>query len=261
MGEKQEIVKDWLPRYTGQPLQDFGGYVLLTNFIGYLDVFCRMTGGTVVDRNRPMPCATADGLTMIDFGMGSPNAATVMDLLSAVTPKAVLFLGKCGGLKKKNRLGDLILPIGAIRGEGTSDDYLPPKVPALPAFQLQRAVSTTIRDLGHDYWTGTVYTTNRRVWEFDVAFKEYLRSLRCMAIDMETATLFGVGFANRIPSGALLLVSDQPMFHDGIKTAASDAVVKARYVESHVQIGIEALKLVRRNGRSVKHLRFEEDID
>ena len=261
MKDKLDIVRDWLPRYTGQRLEDFGEYVLLTNFIGYLERFCALTGARIVDRERPMPCASVNGLTMIDFGMGSPNAATVMDLLSAVMPKAALFLGKCGGLKKKNRLGDLILPIAAIRGEGTSDDYLPPKVPALPAFQLQRGVSTMIRDLGHDYWTGTVFTTNRRVWEFDEDFKTYLRTLRCMAIDMETATIFAAGFANRIPSGALLLVSDQPMIPEGVKTAESDAAVKAKYVEDHIRIGIEALKLVRRHGRSVKHLRFEEDLD
>ena len=261
MKTKQDIVENWLPRYTGQPLEDFGDYILLTNFIGYLETFCTLTGAAIIDRERPMPCATANSLTMINFGMGSPNAATVMDLLCAVAPKSALFLGKCGGLKKKNQLGDLILPIAAIRGEGTSDDYLPPKVPALPAFQLQRGVSTMIRDLGHDYWTGTVFTTNRRVWEFDEAFKAYLRTLRCMAIDMETATIFAAGFANRIPSGALLLVSDQPMIPEGVKTAASDAVVKAKYVEDHVRIGIEALKLVRRNGRSMKHLRFEDELE
>jgi len=261
MQDKQSIVRDWLPRYTGQRLEDFGSYILLTNFIGYLERFCALTGAAIVDRDKPMPCATTGGLTMIDFGMGSSNAATAMDLLSAVAPKAALFLGKCGGLKKKNSLGDLILPIAAIRGEGTSDAYLPPKVPALPAFELQRGVSTMIRDLGHDYWTGTVYTTNRRVWEFDEGFKEYLRTLRCMAIDMETATIFAAGFANRIPSGALLLVSDQPMIPEGVKTAESDAAVKARYVEDHVRIGIEVLKLVRRNGRSMKHLRFEDELE
>ncbi|KAG0776662.1 hypothetical protein G6F22_012415 [Rhizopus arrhizus] len=205
-----------------------------------------------------MASATIDGITMINFGMGSPNAAIIMDLLSAVMPKAVLFLGKCGGLKRKNQLGDLVLPIAAIRGEGTSGDYLPPEVPALPAFALQRAVSTMIRDLGHDYWTGTVYTTNRRVWEHDEAFKERLRAMRCMAIDMETATVFAAGFANHIPSGALLLVSDQPMIPDGVKTEASDAKVSSQFVENHIQIGIEALKLIRRNGKSVRHLRFDE---
>ncbi len=258
MKDKHEIVSNWLPRYTGVALGEFGPHVLLTNFGGYLDTFARLTGAEVRGRDRPMPSATNDGITMINFGMGSANAATMMDLLGAIMPKAVLFLGKCGGLKKKNQLGDLILPIAAIRGEGTSNDYLPPEVPALPAFAMQRVISTMIRDLGHDYWTGTVYTTNRRVWEHDETFKEYLRTLRCMAIDMETATIFAAGFANSIPCGALLLVSDQPMIPEGVKTEASDLAVTNNFVEAHITIGIEALKLIRRHGKSVKHLRFEE---
>jgi AMP nucleosidase len=258
MREKEEIVRNWLPRYTGKPLDQFGQHVLLTNFGHYLDVFARLTGAEIIGRDRPMPSATADGITLINFGMGSANAATVMDLLSAIEPKACLFLGKCGGLKRKNQLGDLVLPIAAIRGEGTSNDYLPPEVPALPAFALQRAVSTMIRDLGHDYWTGTVYTTNRRVWEHDEVFKEYLRKLRCMAIDMETATVFAAGFANSIPAGALLLVSDQPMIPEGVKTEASDRKITEEFVEAHITVGIEALRLIRRHGKSVKHLRFDE---
>lgn len=261
MKEKHEIVRNWLPRYTGTPLEEFGQYILLTNFGHYVDLFADWHGVAVHGRDRPMPNATADGITLINFGMGSPNAATVMDLLSAIEPKAALFLGKCGGLKKKNQIGDLILPIAAIRGEGTSDDYLPPEVPALPAFQLQRGVSTMIRDLGHDYWTGTVYTTNRRVWEHDEEFKRYLRRTRCMAVDMETATIFSVGFANGIPAGALLLVSDQPMVPEGVKTAASDRAVTEGFVDMHIKIGVEALKLVRRRGSSVKHLRFGDDLD
>ncbi|MCW8807526.1 MAG: AMP nucleosidase [Rhodanobacter sp.] len=261
MKNKHDIVANWLPRYTGTALEQFGEYILLTNFGHYVELFAQCHGVEVHGRDRPMPNATADGITLINFGMGSPNAATVMDLLGAIEPKAALFLGKCGGVKKKNRLGDLVLPIAAIRGEGTSNDYLPPEVPALPAFQLQRAVSTMIRDLGHDYWTGTVYTTNRRVWEHDEGFKSYLRRTRCMAVDMETATIFAAGFANRIPCGALLLVSDQPMIPEGVKTEASDRSVSSQFVEAHIRIGTEALKLVRRNGRSIKHLRFEEDAD
>ena len=261
MKSKQDIVANWLPRYTGTALEDFGQYVLLTNFGHYVEIFARWHGVEVSGRDRPMPNATADGITLINFGMGSPNAATVMDLLGAIGPQAALFLGKCGGVKKKNQLGDLVLPIAAIRGEGTSNDYLPPEVPALPAFQLQRAVSTMIRDLGHDYWTGTVYTTNRRVWEHDDTFKEYLRRTRCMAIDMETATIFAAGFANRIPCGALLLVSDQPMIPEGVKTETSDQRITEQYVDAHIRVGVEALKLVRRNGRSVRHLRFEADGD
>ena len=259
MKTKHEIVTNWLPRYTGVSLEQFGRHILLTNFSHYVDLFAQWHGVEVQGRDRPMPSATADDITLINFGMGSPNAATVMDLLGAIKPGAVLFLGKCGGVKKKNQLGDLILPIAAIRGEGTSNDYLPPEVPALPAFQLQRGVSTMIRDLGHDYWTGTVYTTNRRVWEHDETFKEYLRRTRCMAVDMETATIFAAGFANHIPCGALLLVSDQPMIPEGVKTELSDRTVTTQYVEAHIRVGIEALKLVRRNGRSVKHLRFEDE--
>ena len=258
MKTKTEIVENWLPRYTGVPLSEFGEYILLTNFGHYLELFARATGATIQGRERPMQVATGDGITMLNFGMGSANAATVMDLLSAIHPKAVLLLGKCGGLKKKNQIGDLVLPIAAIRGEGTSNDYLPPEVPALPAVSLQRAVSTMIRDLDSDYWTGTVFTTNRRVWEHDDAFKEYLRKTRCMAIDMETATIFAAGFANHIPSGALLLVSDQPMVPEGVKTEASDRKVTDVFVERHIKIGIEALRLIRRHGKSVKHLRFDE---
>src|ERR1700750_525223 len=222
MKTKNEIVSNWLPRYTGTPLEAFGRHILLTNFGHYVERFAQENGVEVRGRDRPMPNATADGITLINFGMGSPTAATIMDLLSAIKPKAALFLGKCGGLKKRNKLGDLVLPIAAIRGEGTSNDYFPPEVPALPAFALQKAISTTIREFGVDYWTGTVYTTNRRVWEHDEHFKEYLQKIRAMAIDMETATIFSVGFYNKIPTGALLLVSDQPMTPEGVKTAESD---------------------------------------
>jgi AMP nucleosidase len=258
MESKADIVENWLPRYTGTALEDFGQYILLTNFDNYVEKFAERLGVEVRGRDKAMRNATAENITMINFGMGSANAATIMDLLSAVSPKACLFLGKCGGLKKKNSLGDMILPIAAIRGEGTSNDYFPPEVPSLPAFTLQRAVSSTVRDHDVDYWTGTVYTTNRRVWEHDADFKEYLRRVRCMAIDMETATIFSTGFANKIPSGALLLVTDQPMVPEGVKTDASDQVVTGKYVDLQIAIGIDALREIRDEGRSVKHLRFEE---
>jgi AMP nucleosidase len=254
---KEAIVSNWLPRYTGRPLADFGKYVILTNFSKYIQLFSLWNDGApILGLDKPMQSVTANGITIINFGMGSSVAATIMDLLSAINPKAVIFLGKCGGLKKKNNVGDLILPIAAIRGEGTSNDYLPPEVPALPSFALQKAISTTIRDYGRDYFTGTCYTTNRRVWEHDKEFKKYLKELRVMAIDMETATIFITGFANKIPTGALLLVSDQPMIPEGVKTAESDSDVTEKYVETHLHIGIESLKQLINNGLTVKHLIF-----
>jgi AMP nucleosidase len=256
MKTKAEIVDNWLPRYTGEKLENFGKYILLTNFSNYVTMFAKWNKVKVVGADRPMQCATANGITIINFGMGSPGAATIMDLLTAISPEAVLFLGKCGGLKRRNKIGDLILPIAAIRGEGTSNDYFPPEVPAMPAFALQKAISTTIRDYKVDYWTGTVYTTNRRVWEHDEEFKSYLTKVRAYAIDMETATIFMVGFFNKIPTGALLLVSDQPMIPEGVKTEASDKKVTSQYVENHLKIGIDSLKQLINKGQTVRHLRF-----
>lgn len=256
MKNKKDIVENWLPRYTGLKLEDFGHYILLTNFDNYVKKFAEWHGVPIHGDDRAMLSATAEGITIINFGMGSPNAATIMDCLTAVMPKAVLFLGKCGGLKAKNDIGDLILPIAAIRGEGTSNDYFPPEVPSLPAFALQKAISTTIRDYNQDYWSGTVYTTNRRVWEWDEDFKNYLIKIRAAAIDMETATIFSTAFYNEIPAGALLLVSDSPMTPDGVKTEASDKVVTTSYVDLHLKIGIDSLKQMINKGMTVKHLRY-----
>lgn len=253
---KNEITNDWLPRYTGTAIPHFGKYILLTNFNLYVQLFAKWKNVPVNGIHNVMPNATAMGISIINFGMGSPNAATIVDLLSAIKPSALLFLGKCGGLKKKNKVGDLILPIAAIRGDGTSNDYMPPEVPALPAFSLQKAVSTTIRKHQKDYWTGTVYTTNRRVWEHDNEFKKYLQRIRCMGIDMETATIFTSAFVNQIPAGALLLVTDQPMISEGVKTLAGDKLVTEKYVNDHLKIGIDSLNELINNGLTVKHLRF-----
>lgn len=257
MQTKQDIVQDWIARYTGTAPEEFGDYVLLTNFYNYVTLFAERFGVEVKGQEKPMQTATHGDITIVNFGMGSAMAATVMDLLTAVRPKAALFLGKCGGLKKKTKVGDLILPIAAIRGEGTSSDYMPVEVPALPSFNLHKEAYAVIKEYDLDYWTGTVYTTNRRVWEHDQRFKKYLRRIRSIGIDMETATLFTVGFFNKIPRGAILLVSDQPMTPEGVKTSTSDKKVTNSYVDTHLSIGIKTMQNLASSGESVKHLRYE----
>jgi AMP nucleosidase len=257
MHTKIEIAANWLPRYTGTALADFGKYIILTNFKKYVNNFAEIMGAEIMGLDNPMQSATKDNISIINFSMGSAMAATVMDLLLSVKPKAVLFLGKTGALKNYISIGDLLLPIAAIRGEGASNDYFPPEVPALPAFNLQKAISSTIRDYNKDYWTGTVYTTNRRLWEHDEKFKDYLRAIRATAIDMETATLFSVGFFNRIPTGALLMVSDQPMLPDGIKTEKSDKLVTEQFSLEHLKIGIDSLRQLINKGMTIKHLKFD----
>jgi AMP nucleosidase len=257
MPERLEIAKNWLPRYTGMALDEFGDYILLTNFGYYLREFAERFGCEIHGEDRPMQAATnTAGLSIINFGIGSANAATIMDLLSARHPRGVLFLGKCGGLKKSTEIGHFILPIAAIRGEGTSDDYFPPEVPALPSFKLHKFVSEKIAAHGYDYRTGVVYTTNRRLWEHDRAFRDRLHAMTCIAIDMETATIFIVGHHNEISRGALLLVSDVPVTPEGVKTEESDLRVTEQWTESHLQIGVEAMTEIGEKGEPIRHFRY-----
>ncbi len=257
METKIDIVTNWIYRYTGVPAGDFGDWILLTNFENYVQKFADRYSVKVYGQDRSMSVSTnQDGLSIINFGMGSANAATVMDLLSAVKPQGVLFLGKCGGVKKSTELGHYILPIAAIRGEGTSDDYFSREVPALPSFKLHKYVSQILVERDLEYRTGVVYTTNRRVWEHDEAFKSYLREIRVLGVDMETATIFITGLANDIPRGALLLVSDLPMVPEGVKTEELDQSVTQKYVDLHLDIGIEAMTEIGDQGEQIKHFAF-----
>ena len=254
---KLEIAKNWLPRYTGTKIDDFGDYILITNFQNYVTTFAEQFNCDIQGENRTMQTSTnCKGLSIINFGMGSPNAATIMDLLTARDPKGILFLGKCGGLKTSTEIGHFILPIAAIRGEGTSNDYFPPEVPALPSFKLHKFVSNKIIEHNQEYRTGVVYTTNRRVWEWDEKFRAYLNTLSAIAIDMETATIFIVGHANEISRGALLLVSDLPLTPEGVKTEESDKKVSDSYTKLHLQIGIEAMTDIEGNGEQIRHFRY-----
>ena len=257
MIDRLQITKNWLPRYTGMPLADFGDYILLTNFRLYVDKFAEIFSCDIQGEGKPMQSATnSSGLTIINFGIGSANAATIMDLLSAIQPKGVLFLGKCGGLKKSTEIGHFILPIAAIRGEGTSNDYFPAEVPALPSFKLHKFVSEKILEHGHDYRTGVVYSTNRRIWEHDEEFLEKLKKTTSIGIDMETATIFIVGHYNVIARGALLMVSDVPLTPEGVKTEESDLRVTQQWADSHLQIGIDAMTDIGEKGEDIKHFQY-----
>ncbi len=257
MKTKYEIAKNWLPRYTGTSIDEFGDYLLLTNFHYYIEEFANKFNTDIKGIGKPMQTATnSAGLSIVNFGIGSANAATIMDILVARKPKGVLFLGKCGGLKKSTELGHFILPTAAIRGDGTSNDYIAPEVPALPSFKLHKFVSLSLVNRNLEYRTGVIYTTNRRLWEWDDEFKKYLQKIGAIGIDMETATLFIVGYVNQIPRGALLLVSDTPMFPEGVKTEESDKKVNERFVNLHLELGIEAMTDIGHKGEEIKHFTY-----
>jgi AMP nucleosidase len=232
-----------LERYTGSTAAEFQPYILLTNFRLYVRSFAEMTKQPVHKGSVMRAChSPKDRISIVDFSVGSPTAALVVDLLSFIKPKAVIMLGLCGGLREEYQVGDFFNPVAAIRGEGTSNHYMPPQCPALSSFVLQRLACEELEKRKLKYHTGVIHTTNVRFWEFSEEFKANLNAERAQAIDMECATLFVVGYARRVPIGALMLISDVPIRKGGIKTAESAKKVFDKFTGMHIEIGIDALK-------------------
>jgi AMP nucleosidase len=255
--KKRKIALDMLERYTGSHPSDFRKQIILTNFGYYLDRFDKLCGDT---RTQGSAMAVVHSkkvdVSIVDFSIGSPNAALIIELLSVLDPKAVLLLGMCGGLHRSLKKGDFILPTAAIRDEGASHHFMPLRVPALPSFKIQKFVSDIIVERGLDYRTGVVHTTDYRFWEFDQKFKAKLYEERALAIEMETATLFIAGFASKVPIGALLLVSDLPLKRNGIKTKRSAKAVFKDYTDLQLEIGIKSMSEIAERGEHIRHYRW-----
>jgi AMP nucleosidase len=254
---KQKIAKDIVERYTGSTLDQFQKQIILTNFQYYIDRFAVITGGTVT-RGSAMSAVHSpkDGVSIINFSIGSPTAALIIECLAVLNPTAVLLLGMCGGLHRSLKKGDFIIPTAAIRDEGVSHHFMPRQVPALPTFKVQKFVSQIIVEKGLDYRTGVIHTTDYRFWEFNDKFKAELYHERALAIDMETATLFVVGFASKVPIGALLLVSDLPLKRGGIKTKKSASTVFKNYTDLHLEIGIKSMSEIASRGEHIRHYKW-----
>lgn len=255
--QKQKIARDMLERYTGSSLAQFQKQILLTNFGHYIDRFQELTGGVKTSGSAMSAVhSNKEGVSIVNFSIGSPTAAIIIELLSTVAPKAVLMLGMCGGLHRSLKVGDFILPTAAIRNEGSSGHFMPPEVPALPTFKIQKFVSQIIVEKGFDYRTGVVHTTDYRFWEFDNEFKERLHVQKTLGIEMECATLFIAGFASKVPIGALLLVSDLPLKKGGIKTSKSAGSVFQKYTDLHLEIGIKAMSEIAIRGEHIRHYKW-----
>jgi AMP nucleosidase len=254
---KYKIARDMLERYTGSPADRFRKQIILTNFDYYLERFYNLCGDerTQGSAMAAIHSQKAD-VSIVDFSIGSPTAALIIELLATIEPTAVLLLGMCGGLHRSLKVGDFILPTAAIRDEGASHHFMPTQVPALPTFKIQKFVSQIIVEKGLDYRTGVVHTTDYRFWEFDDKFKAQLYEERALAIEMETATLFVGGFASKVPIGALLLVSDLPLRRGGIKTGKSAKRVFRQYTDLHLEIGIKSMSEIAERGEHIRHYKW-----
>ncbi|MCB9094991.1 MAG: AMP nucleosidase [Halobacteriovoraceae bacterium] len=253
--EKRKVAADMLERYTGHEIEDFQPQIILTNFHYYMERFNSILDDHHYTQGSAFKASSSKKaqVTIIEFGIGSAMAALIMELVAVVEPKAVLFLGMCGAVHKSLKVGDFILPIGAIRAESVSQHFMPPQVPALPTFKVQKFASQVLVEHGVDYRTGMVHSTDLRFWEFDQNFKNQLYAERVNAVEMECAALFITGFASKVSIGALLLVSDCPLKRNGIKTKKSASTVFRKYTDMHIELGIEIMSDIAERGDAIRH--------
>lgn len=241
---RESIGSEMLERYTGGRKEDFQPYILLTNFHKYVEIFADVYGVKVC-QGAAMSCShdPKQKISVVNYGVGSPVAALIIELLSFVKPRATLMLGMCGGLRDDYAIGEYFNPVAAIREEGTSLAYIPERCPSLSSFVIQRYVCDELEKGKIKYHTGVIHTTNVRFWEFKEEFKDKLNEERVQAIDMECATLFTVGFAYTVPVGALMLITDLPL--TVIKTKEMAQNIFDNYSDGHLRLGVQILSSMR----------------
>ncbi len=256
--DKKKIAIDMLERYTGHRIEDFQKQIILTNFHYYMERFNVLLPDAQYTQGSAFKASSSKKakVTIIEFGVGAAMAALIGELLSVVEPKAVLFLGLAGGVHPSLDVGDFVLPIASVRAEGVSSHFLPPQVPALPTFKIQKFVSQILVEHGHDYRTGTIHSTDYRFWEFDDRFKLNLLEERVLAVEMETAALFVSCFVSKVNIGALLLISDCPLKEGGIKTKKSAKAVFRKFTDVHIELGIEAMADIAERGETIRHYQW-----
>ncbi|MCK5882157.1 MAG: AMP nucleosidase [Bacteriovoracaceae bacterium] len=255
---KKKIARDMLERYTGHSLDMFEQQIIITNFHYYVERFNTLLDDSVYTQGSAFKAASSkkSKVTIVEFGIGSAMAALIGELLAVIEPKAVLFLGMAGGVHPSLKVGDFVLPIASIRAEGVSQHFLPPQVPALPTFQIQKFVSQILLEEGYDYKSGTIHTTDFRFWEFDDRFKSQLIEERVLCVEMETAALFASCFVSKVNIGALILISDCPMKKGGIKTKKSASQVFKKYTDIHIELGIKAMAQIAEKGETMRHYQW-----
>jgi len=250
--KEHDYVRQTLERYTNFPLDLMCEHFLITNFKRYVERFQQKTGGEKSEGNFRLVNAPDLNCTLIDFGIGSPQAALLIHCLAYLDRlKSVIMLGMCGGIDDTLEVGQFVVPSAAIRGEGTSRHYLPPEFPAIPASSVNLFCIGAVKKVGSQPKCGIVYTTDRRLWEFDEDFVDYLRKQRILAIEMELATLFSVSYHYEVPIGSIMLVSDMPLQRKGIKSKELQDRVYAEYMPLHIELGIEAIRSLDANWADV----------
>lgn len=250
MIHQKKFALDTLERYSGSEMKDFQPFIIITNFPRYVEYFadkhpCKVSEGSMF---KVAHCPRLK-ISMLDFKIGSPAAALVVDLCAFLPCYGMLLLGMCGGLREDYKIGEYFVPVAAIRGDGTSDFYFPSEVPAMANFTVQKVVSTYLEKNKMKFHIGITHTTNKRFWEFNSDFRKRLKETRPQVVEMECATLFTASYSHRLPLGALLLISDIPLSPSGVKTKKSSETIYTKYMPQHVDAGVEIVKALNKVSR------------
>jgi AMP nucleosidase len=240
--QQKQIAQETLERYSGSDIHLFQPMILITNFPHYVDYFATSRKSQIYEGSmfKVSHCKKA-GISMIDFKIGSPAAALVVDLCAFLPIRAMLFLGMCGGLRSDYKVGEYFVPVASIRGDATSDFYFPPEVPALANFNIQKVVTNVLEQEKATFHVGITHTTNKRFWEFNAEFRNRLKTTRPQAVEMECATLFTASYSHRLALGALLLISDLPFAPGGLKTKKSSEFVFKNFMPDQIEKGVKIL--------------------
>lgn len=251
--ERMALSLDRLSHYCGTPAESFAPHILFTNYAMHVDAFRERfpdAEGPTRDGVQ-MPAwhhrtATGDGVSLVNIGVGPANAKTITDHLAVLRPDTMIMIGHCGGLRNHQRPGDFVLATSYLRADHVLDEVLPPTVPVIPNHWLNRFLLDALEERRATYRLGVVCTTGNRNWEFHQGpTLAAVRVARCLAIDMESATVAANGFRYRIPNATLLCVSDKPL-HASPKLASNAAAFYEASKRQHLGIALDCLERVRR---------------
>ena len=159
-------------------------------------------------KNRNPRIYRGEGWIAVQAPYGAPGTIMLLEELVAFGVRRTVLLGYCGAIQKEITLGDIILPVEAIREEGTSYHYLPEGEKSSPDLRIQKKLSNWMGTIGLSFHEGTIWTTDAPYRETVEKIRRY-RGDGVLGVEMEMAAVFAFGRTRGISTGAILLVSDE----------------------------------------------------
>ncbi len=186
-------------------------------------------------------------VTVTSTGIGGPSAAIAVEELYQCGAHTMMRIGSCASTSPKVRIGDVVIPNGAVRMEGTGDHYLPLEFPAVPDFQMVKALESAAMKLGYPYNIGVTITkdsfytevspeTKPVYYELKEKWNSY-RSGGATNTSMECSTLFLVAASLGIRMSSVMInATEFDVYSNDDKDYPRDWEHRA------IQVGIEGMR-------------------